>query len=191
MKIFFDHIELWLSGAALLIVVIVPSLIVPPGDDIWKATAITAISVGTLHGIIFWVVRRQRQRAEEMLRRSEERARQSQKMEAVGILAGGVAHDFNNLLLIITGYSDLLAQSLADDSMRDSAKEIGKAAERASSLTRRLLAFSRGQTLEPRVMELKSLVRTAKGGEYHGTRNQIDGFDDDRQHSRWLRTTSD
>ncbi len=62
MKSFLAHVELWLSGVALLIVFIVPSWIVPPGHDIWKATAITAIGVGTLHGIIFWVIRR-RQRS--------------------------------------------------------------------------------------------------------------------------------
>ena len=76
--------------------------------------------------------------------------RQSQKMEAVGRLAGGVAHDFNNLLTVIGGYSDLLAQRLPPDSPhRRDAEEIGKASTRASSLTRQLLAFSRKQVIAP------------------------------------------
>jgi PAS domain S-box-containing protein len=85
----------------------------------------------------------------------EEQYRQSQKMEAVGLLAGGVAHDFNNLLTAIHGYCALLSDSLGADSAHQAdLREIRDAADRATSLTRQLLAFSRRQTLEPRVLDL-------------------------------------
>lgn len=90
----------------------------------------------------------------------EEQLRQAQKMEAIGRLAGGVAHDFNNLLTVIQGYSDLALHSLSqDDLLGHDIQEIKKAAERASSLTHQLLAFSRKQILQPRVVDLNFLVR--------------------------------
>lgn len=89
----------------------------------------------------------------------EERLRQAHKMEAVGRLAGGVAHDFNNLLTIIRGHSDLLLDRLGvDSSQRRSLEQIQKAGNRAISMTRQLLAFSRMQVLEPRVLDLNELV---------------------------------
>ncbi|MDQ3997947.1 MAG: PAS domain S-box protein, partial [Gemmatimonadota bacterium] len=92
-------------------------------------------------------------------RKLEAQVRQTQKMDAVGQLAGGVAHDFNNLLTVIKGFTGFLLEDLADgDARRDDVKEIDQAATRAAALTRQLLAFSRRQVLEPRVLDLNGLV---------------------------------
>ncbi len=89
----------------------------------------------------------------------EEQLRQSQKMEAIGRLAGGIAHDFNNLLTAITGYADSLVSGLKhDDTLGKSAREIRKASERAASLTSQLLAFSRKQVLQPKILSLGTVI---------------------------------
>jgi PAS domain S-box-containing protein len=89
----------------------------------------------------------------------EEQLRQLQKMEALGRLAGGIAHDFNNLLAVITGYSELLSDSLqSEDGMHKKVDEIRKATARAVSLTHQLLAFSRKQVLEPRVLDVNGSI---------------------------------
>src|ERR1700722_2639401 len=89
----------------------------------------------------------------------EEQLRQAQKMEAVGRLAGGIAHDFNNLLMVIQGYADLLAERLPEgNSLRRNAEQIQTASQRATSLTRQLLAFSRKQMLAPKVLNVQAVV---------------------------------
>jgi two-component system, cell cycle sensor histidine kinase and response regulator CckA len=92
-------------------------------------------------------------------RRLEQQFRQAQKMEAVGQLAGGVAHDFNNLLTAILGYSDMVAAKLDPGSLEfEELDEVRKAGERAASLTRQLLAFSRQQVLERKVLDVNDLI---------------------------------
>ncbi len=89
----------------------------------------------------------------------ESQLRQSQKMEAIGRLAGGIAHDFNNLLMVISGYSEFLLERLGPEpALRAPAQEIAGAAQRASALTRQLLAFSRKQMLAPRILDLNAIV---------------------------------
>lgn len=116
-----------------------------------------SVSVAALRpessGFVFLV------RDETVRKRLEDRVRQSQKMDAVGQLAGGIAHDFNNLLTAIIGYSDFLLADLADDdSRRADVMEIERAADRAVSLTRQLLAFSRQQMIQHVELALNEVV---------------------------------
>jgi PAS domain S-box-containing protein len=92
-------------------------------------------------------------------RELEERLMLSQKLEAIGRLAGGVAHDFNNLLTAVIGYGELLVSRLAgDQSLREMAREIIRGGQRGAALARQLLAFSRKQVLQPRIIDLNSIV---------------------------------
>ncbi|MFN8223870.1 MAG: PAS domain S-box protein [Gaiellales bacterium] len=105
---------------------------------------------------------RDRRRAEAALAEAESRARHAQKLEAVGRLAGGIAHDFNNLLMAISGYADIILDSLPDGSpLRDDATEIRATASRGAELTRQLLAFSRRQVMEQQVLALPAVVADA------------------------------
>ncbi len=114
-----------------------------------------SVTNGRKEGVVFEIF------AEDVTERRvlEQQLRQSQKMEAVGRLAGGIAHDFNNLLMVISGYSEFLLERLgAEPHLRGPAQEIASASERASSLTRQLLAFSRKQMLAPRTIHLNDIA---------------------------------
>lgn len=101
----------------------------------------------------------ERERSQAALKASEEQLRQAQKMEAVGRLAGGIAHDFNNLLTAIHGNAQLLLDELpADPRLQADVQEIIRATDRATSLTRQLLAFSRRQVLQPRVIDVNAIL---------------------------------
>jgi signal transduction histidine kinase/CheY-like chemotaxis protein len=128
--------------------------------------AAASLGVGLLTGASIVLCRRRpvpscaSTRADQELPRStDERTLQSQKLEALGRLAGGVAHDFNNLLTVILGYADLLSRHATDQQAREVGGEIQKAGERAAALTRQLLAFSGKQVLQPAVLDLNGLVQ--------------------------------
>ena len=116
-----------------------------------------------------------RKRMEDDLRASQAQLQQSQRLEAVGQLAGGVAHDFNNLLTAIIGYSDFALRKMrANNPIRRDIEEIKKAANRAASLTRQLLAFSRKQILKPEILDLNLVV-----GDMHKMLERLIGEDID------------
>lgn len=94
---------------------------------------------------------------------TEEQLRQSQKMEAIGRLAGGVAHEFNNMLNVILGYSEMLGSQLTEESpLHKYAREIGKAARRSAEITGKLLAYSRKQAIQPKVIDLNENIWNQK-----------------------------
>src|SRR5262249_23978029 len=100
----------------------------------------------------------ERAQIEQALRQTEEQLRQSEKMEALGRLVGGVAHDFNNLLTVILGYSHVLIDAPIEDKLRTAAGEIKGAAEKAAEMTRHLLSFSRHQSRQVAVLNLNALI---------------------------------
>jgi len=105
------------------------------------------------------VAEKERADALEALYNTEKQLLQSQKLEAVGRLAGGISHDFNNLLTVILGYSDIMKRNLQEGHpLRRNVQEIVRASERAASLTRQLLAFSRKQVMQPKVFDLNTVV---------------------------------
>ena len=109
--------------------------------------------------VLNWFRRKEADETLASVSKSEKVLEQSQKMEAIGRLAGGVAHDFNNLLAVITGYSDLLLDDAAlIDSNRTKVEQIKQAANSAASLTRQLLMFSRQQVIEPVILNINQIV---------------------------------
>ena len=131
------------------------------GERYWFEATISSLPEDR----VVWVARdvTARSRAELALRESEDQLRQAQKMEAVGQLAGGIAHDFNNLLMAIMSNAELAALELPDSSaVAGHIEEIKSASKRARSLTQQLLAFSRKQMLQPRVLDMNSVVREAE-----------------------------
>jgi len=120
---------------------------------------LSATLVGdTLSGMIMDIT--PRKRAEEEKVALQDQLRQSQKMEAIGRLAGGIAHDFNNLLTIIKGYSQLSFIELKEgDPLRNNIEEIQKASDRAANLTRQVLAFSRRQVLDMKILDVNTILQ--------------------------------
>jgi len=133
-------------------------------DGVRKTILDSAVPLRSLDGEIVGAINlnediTERRADEEALRRSEEQLRHAQKMEAVGQLAGGIAHDFNNLLTAILSYGDLVLEELRPgDPIRADVEQIRHAGQRAATLTRQLLAFSRRQVLQPRVLSLSGSV---------------------------------
>jgi two-component system, cell cycle sensor histidine kinase and response regulator CckA len=126
-------------------------------DGTWRILESTASTVRNNKGEIEKLVIVNRDVSER--KHLEEQFRQAQKMEAVGRLSGGIAHDFNNLLGVIIGYAEYLQEQLEKTHvLRGSVDEIFKAGNRAASLTRQLLAFSRQQVLDPKVLDLNGVV---------------------------------
>ncbi len=133
------------------------------GRKVYGEVSVSLIRSSTGQPIGFRGIARditERKRAEKEMAALQEQLTQSQKMEAIGRLAGGVAHDFNNLLTVIKGYSQLSLLDLKEGNpLWENIQEIQKATQRATDLTRQLLAFSRRQILDPKVLDLNSLLR--------------------------------
>jgi two-component system cell cycle sensor histidine kinase/response regulator CckA len=123
----------------------------------WHVLESTASAVRNNHGEVEKLIIVNRDITER--RQLEQQLLLSQRLEAVGKLSGGIAHDFNNILGVIIGYSEALQETIAvDDPMREAVDEIEKAGQRAAALTQQLLAFSRKQVLEPKILDLNSIV---------------------------------
>ena len=126
-------------------------------DGRWIDFESTASAILDTSGKVYRLVIVNREISER--KRLEEQFRQAQKMEAIGRLSGGVAHDFNNLLGLIIGYSEVLQEKIPqEDALRQCVDQIYGAGKRASNLTRQLLAFSRQQVLEPKILSLNDVI---------------------------------
>jgi len=123
------------------------------GEKIDVSVLTSNVLLPTGEKITFWICRDIRER-----KQAEARLLQSQKMEAIGLLAGGVAHDFNNILTVINGFSALVLKDLPPGTVRDRISLIQKAGEQAAQVTEQLLAFSRKQMIQPQVLSLDALI---------------------------------
>jgi PAS domain S-box-containing protein len=134
------------------------------GEEFWVAVSAVAMDIDRRPaGLLFYRDITDAKRVEEEHARLEEQLRHSQKMESVGLLAGGVAHDFNNYLTVINGYCEMLLTAPdASPEIRDSLEEIRAAGGRAATITQQLLAFSRKQIATPRVLSLNRVVTDAE-----------------------------
>jgi len=127
-------------------------------DGTWRLVESTASTILNEHGEVDYLVIVNRDVTER--RNLEKQLRQAQKMEAVGRLSGGIAHDFNNLLGVIIGYAGILEENVgSNESLRGSVQQVLHAGRQAAALTRQLLAFSRQQVLEPKILDLNAIVR--------------------------------
>ncbi len=134
------------------------------GEEFWAAVSAVGMDIDRRPaGLLFYRDITAAKRAEEEHARLEEQLRHAQKMESVGLLAGGVAHDFNNYLTVINGYCEMLLTAPdASAEIRDSLEEIRAAGGRAATITQQLLAFSRKQIATPRVLSLNQVVTDAE-----------------------------
>ncbi len=147
-KSYFGHPVKFESGKG--VVCVLYKRACEPGEEDRKVLGIIAAAIG---------MEEARGAGEAAARESEAKLRQSQKMEAVGLLAGGIAHDFNNILTAIKGYCSLVDNALVpEDPSREDMREIMNAADRATNLTRQLLAFSRRQIMAPKVVDLNKTL---------------------------------
>ena len=147
----FPLVHLWLYSAGIL------------KSNLERAHSVLVLvelsAMGTLAVAAYLALARAHREVERQRAAAVARIREAQRMEAVGRLAGGVAHDFNNLLMAMTGYNDIAIAALdPDDPNRPLLEEVSKAAGRAGSLTRQLLAFSRRQVLQPERLDLNAIV---------------------------------
>jgi PAS domain S-box-containing protein len=135
-------------------------MIAADGRSIWVRDTVSVVGKAEqvkLRGVMIDIT--DKYQAQRALKRSEAQLQRSQKMEAIGRLAGGIAHEFNTLLTSVTGYSDVLMRALGTDHpLRREVEEISNAAQQATDLTRHLLAFGRQQTRQPRVLDLDRVV---------------------------------
>jgi signal transduction histidine kinase/CheY-like chemotaxis protein len=152
----------WVCGrviAATVTAVIAGYAMVAAGLELGPLTVFLFLSLGSLSGLLLAAIVAERDDAMHKRLLLEEQLRHSQKMEAVGRLAGGIAHDFNNLLTAIIGYTEIVLYSLdPKDDRRADAEEILRAAMRAADLTRQMLAFSRRQVLQTKVIDLNTTL---------------------------------